>query len=362
MSFSKPVQELQAAPSRIRLTRAQQKILKQRGKRLLTEVKEAASRSRPSRHVDADENDSFIAGHTPGGTRNTYSTYQEQWAIYTEERGLPALPAEPDLLMAFMRKMIKDGYARSTITKVVPAAINDLHREKGLKSPTEDPRFKLLKRRVIRATAPPKTKNPVTPAMLVQLALRVQADSFIEVRDMFLFMLMFKVMARQSEAMHLLYTDIDAVMVEGKRVLRVFFATHEPTKTDPERRGDCILVEESENPLTCLVAWYRLYLNLRGQHKSEYLFVRATGDDSAPRRLALSFPNARLKIRCREAGIDEAQYSSHSLRHGGATAASIGGVIERLIKAHGRWKSDCVRVYIHDSLQTKLSVSRAMSF
>ena len=78
-------------------------------------------------------------------------------------------------------------------------------------------------------------------------------------------------------------------------------------------------------------------------------------------RLGLALPNSRLKVRCAQAGIDAAQYSSHSLRHGGATAASVGGAIERLIKAHGRWKSDCVRVYIHDSLQEKLSVSRAMS-
>ena len=203
----------------------------------------------------------------------------------------------------------------------------------------------------------------MTPLMLVQLAMQVQPDSFLDVRDMFLFLLIFKVMARQSEAVNLRSSDIDVIVLDGKQILRVFFATHEPTKNDPERRGDCILVEESDNPLTCLVAWYRLYLKLRGCHVSEYVFVSSRdGAQASARRLGSSLPNSRLKVRCRAAGIDEGQYSSHSLRHGGATAASAGGVIERLIKAHGRWKSDCVRVYIHDSLQTKLSVSRAMSF
>ena len=198
--------------------------------------------------------------------------------------------------------------------------------------------------------------------MLVQLAMQVQEDSFVDVRDMFLFMLIFKAMARQSEAINLRSTDIDVVVVEGKQVLRVFFATHEPTKNDPERRGDCALVEESENALTSLVAWHRLYSKLRGTHSSDYVFVSSKGGaKESVRRLGLTLPNARLKVRCRGVGIDEAQYSSHSLRHGGATAASAGGAIERLIKAHGRWKSDCVRVYIHDSLQAKLSVSRAMS-
>ena len=180
---------------------------------------------------------------------------------------------------------------------------------------------------------------------------------------MFLFLLLFKAMARQSEAINLRCTDIDIVTVDGKQVLRVFFATHEPTKNDPERRGDCILIEESENALSCLVAWYRLYNQLRGRHRSEYLFVSSVGGGAGScKRLGPGLPNSRLKARCTQAGIEAAQYSSHSLRHGGATAASAGGVIERLIKAHGRWKSDCVRVYIHDSLQVRLSVSRAMLF
>ena len=170
---------------------------------MLDEVKRIAARGLPQRHVDADENDAFMTEHTPEGTASTYNSFQRQFAIYAEERGLSALPAEPDLVMSFMRKLLKDGYARATINKIVPAAINDLHRGQGVNSPTLDPRLKLMKRRVTRATAPPKRKNPVTAIMLVQLALRVKADSLIEVRDIFLFMLMFKVMARQSEAINL---------------------------------------------------------------------------------------------------------------------------------------------------------------
>lgn len=360
MSWSKPVYG--NGPGKARVTRAQQLLNRAIALQRLNAVKAAAARTLP-RHVDADENDTFIEQHTPAGTARSYTTTQTQWVAYAEERGLPPLPAAPDLVMSFMRKMIKDGYARSTITKTVPAAIAALHRLHGLDSPTWEPRFKLMKRMVVRATPPPTRKNPVTALMLVQLAMRVRENSFIDVRDMFLFMLLFKAMARQSEAINLRCSDIDVVVVDGKRVLRIFFATHEPTKNDREMRGDCILVEETDTPVTCLVAWYLLYLKLRGRHSSEFLFVSSrSGAGESVKRLGLSLPNQRLKVRCRGAGIDEGQYSSHSLRHGGATAASAGGVIERLIKAHGRWKSDCVRVYIHDSLQTKLSVSRAMSF
>ena len=332
------------------------KALRAHGLKLLSEAKSRVAATM-HRDEDADENDAFINENTAPGTTSSYLSINTQWARYCEERGCEPIPAAPDLLMSLMRKLIKEGKSRSTVTKSVPGAIMALHREHGLTSPTWDPRFKHMKRVAIRATPPPKRKKEVTPLMLVQMALRVTPTSFLEVRDMFLFMLMFKAMARQSEAINLRCSDIDVVVVDGRQILRVFFATHEPTKNDPERKGDCILIDESDSAVTCLVAWYRLYMGLRGKHASDYIFVSGR---QGVRRLGLQLPNNRLKVRCRQAGIEPAQYSSHSLRHGGATAASVGGVLERLIKQHGRWKSDCVRVYIHDSLQIKLSVSRAM--
>ena len=285
-----------------KLSRAQARV---RGQGLLRDAKVRAARL-SSRHEDADANDEFVKEHTPKGTHNPYKTYQVQWVQYVEERLRPSLPAAADLVMSFQRKLLKEGKSRSTVTKTVPSAIAALHREHGLDSPMWDPRFKLMKRMLIRASPPPKQKNPVTPLMLVQLAMRVQPDSFIEVRDMFLFMLLFKVMGRQSEANNLRCRDIDIVTVDGRQVLRTFFATHEPTKNDPERRGDCILVEESDNPLTCLVAWYRLYCQLRGNHRSEYVFVSscASHDGGKVSRLGLALPNSRLKVRCAQAGID----------------------------------------------------------
>ena len=47
----------------------------------------------------------------------------------------------------------------------------------------------------------------------------------------------------------------------------------------------------------------------------------------------------------------------HSLRKGGATAASLGGASEEEIKALGRWKSDAVRVYVH-SVQAKMKAAQ----
>ena len=45
------------------------------------------------------------------------------------------------------------------------------------------------------------------------------------------------------------------------------------------------------------------------------------------------------------AAVVERDYSLHSLRRGGATAAALAGIPMRLIKRHGRWRSDVAYLY-----------------
>ena len=52
---------------------------------------------------------------------------------------------------------------------------------------------------------------------------------------------------------------------------------------------------------------------------------------------------------------------THSLRSGGATAATNAGVPDRLFKRHGRWASDSAKAgYVQDSLSSRLLVSKAL--
>ena len=54
-------------------------------------------------------------------------------------------------------------------------------------------------------------------------------------------------------------------------------------------------------------------------------------------------------------------YGLHSLRSGGASAAAQHGVSDRLISKQGRWASESARNgYIKDSLESRLSVTRAL--
>ena len=58
-------------------------------------------------------------------------------------------------------------------------------------------------------------------------------------------------------------------------------------------------------------------------------------------------------------GLDKRQFGLHSLRAGGASAAANAGVVDRLFKRHGRWKSENAEDgYVKDTLQERLKVSR----
>ena len=57
-------------------------------------------------------------------------------------------------------------------------------------------------------------------------------------------------------------------------------------------------------------------------------------------------------------GLDKNNFGLHSLKAGGATNAANAGVSDRLLKKHGRWKTDKTKDgYVREDLKSLLSVS-----
>jgi hypothetical protein len=58
-------------------------------------------------------------------------------------------------------------------------------------------------------------------------------------------------------------------------------------------------------------------------------------------------------------GYDSSLYGVHSLRAGGATLAANSGVLDRMFKRHGRWRSETAKDgYIKDTLEARLAVTK----
>ena len=53
-------------------------------------------------------------------------------------------------------------------------------------------------------------------------------------------------------------------------------------------------------------------------------------------------------------------YTSHSFRIGGATAAAEAGVAPNIIQKLGRWKSDCFRIYIRPSQEVLVDALKSL--
>ena len=60
-------------------------------------------------------------------------------------------------------------------------------------------------------------------------------------------------------------------------------------------------------------------------------------------------------------GLDKSKYGLHSLKSGGASAASNAGIPDRWFKRHGRWRSENAKDgYVKDKLDDRLAFSRSL--
>ena len=96
------------------------------------------------------------------------------------------------------------------------------------------------------------------------------------------------------------------------------------------------------NKELCAVFWVRRYLGQCLALASAKAFRMPKTGRSIP--LSYSYYTAVLKSACTAAGMHPADFSSHSLRQGGATFLRLCGSTDDEVKERGDWKSDCVKL------------------
>ena len=78
----------------------------------------------------------------------------------------------------------------------------------------------------------------------------------------------------------------------------------------------------------------------------------------------MSYSSCReiLRDSLKQLGYNPDDYGLHSLRSGGITSVvrnSCNSVSERLLKVHGRWKTDAAKdMYVEESLDNRLQVTK----
>ena len=119
------------------------------------------------------------------------------------------------------------------------------------------------------------------------------------------------------------------------------FSNSNMSKTDQLGKGSKIVIGQSKQAI-CPVKITRRFLQYQQQaNHSDALFRLKNGSLLTRQRLQSVLRESLTML-----NLPAKHFGTHSLRIGSATAAAQAGVPVKIIKALGRWSSDCYRRYL----------------
>lgn len=287
--------------------------------------------------------------HKP--TRKCYAPHQRDYTSFAAAKDLP-VRSESTLSM-FMRHSLENRkLGRSVIVDTIPAAVNDMFRFEQGPSPSKSEMVRQTKAIVRKRTKPSRPKLPIKVVQLKAMLAKCRRTS-MDVRDMFILILMFTGFLRESEVARLGPEDVWLAREENMDVLFVYVSIM--SKADKYRTGATIVISASPASALCPVKWFHTYMRVRRQDATSFFH-----QESKAEPLAAATPYHIVRNWLEKIGVDPKPYGSHSLRRGGTSKAAAGKVALHLLKRHGRWKSDAVFLYIVDELSERLSVTASL--
>ena len=266
-------------------------------------------------------------------TRSTYDVglrrYQE---IVSGVLGLEAMPIDVEKMELFLVYMKRQGRAYNTLCGYV-RSFSYYFRSHGLDVLTQDMRFKVFMSGVRREMtidkgACPYAKAPFEIEWFDRMAMILPLTDLCNRKMMFWTTLCFHGFLRISELMGLRRRDI---RVDEKRGCMELFIQR--SKTDQFGVGDKTYIFKAEGASS---PW--AYKDVLECMEQDDLIVGNMKQD----KLRVWLGRILQDIGVQDVG----SYSFHSFRRGGAHLASVNGLSDSTIKAHGRWKSEAYLRYV----------------
>lgn len=137
---------------------------------------------------------------------------------------------------------------------------------------------------------------------------------------------------------------------ESPSVIQV---TIKQSKTDPFRHGVQLYLGKTGKDI-CPVMAILPYLALRGASAGP-LFILSDGSFLTRKKFAALVLNT-----LKQAGVEDAQYNTHSFRIGAATTAKDAGISDVHIKMLERWKSNAYQLYIRTPQKQLANLSKQL--
>ena len=280
---------------------------------------------------------------------NTVRAYKSDFNDYTlfcVNNGFESMPSDPKIVSLYLTHLSTKELKMSTLKRRL-VSIGVVHRIKGHYLDTKHPsiieNIMGIKR---RKGSIQKGKKPILISSLKQLINVIDNQKKKEIeklRDRSIILIGFSGGFRRNEIVSLDYEDLDFVP-EGLKI------NLKRSKTDQLGEGTVKGLPYFENTKYCPVVSLQKWIEI-SKIKSGSLFRRFTkGSKLSVNRLTDQTVALIIKKYLQLAGIDNKNYSGHSLRSGFATSAAESGAEERSIMAMTGHKSrEMVRRYIKEA-------------
>jgi site-specific recombinase XerD len=279
-------------------------------------------------------------------TVRAYKSDFKDFELFCAQNNFKSLPSEPKIVSLYLTYLSTKEAKISTLKRRL-VSIGVIHRLKGYYLDTKHPsiieNIMGIKR---RKGSIQKGKKPILISHLKQLINVIDEqknEDIKKLRDRSIILIGFSGGFRRNEIVSLDYDDLDFVEEGLKIQIR-------RSKTDQFGEGLVKAFPYFNNIKYCPVISLKKWIEI-SRINSGPLFKRfLKGSKLSENRLTDQTVALLIKEYLRLAGIDDKNYSGHSLRSGFATSAAESGVEERSIMAMtGHKSAEMVRRYIKEA-------------
>ena len=279
-------------------------------------------------------------------TVRAYKSDFNDFLIFCAQNGFKSLPSDPKIVSLYLTYLSTKNAKMSTLKRRL-VSIGVIHKLKGLYLDTKHPaiieNIMGIKR---RKGSLQKAKKPILINNLKKIINVIDQEKKEEIkklRDRSIILIGFSGGFRRNEIVSIDYDDLDFVP-EGLKI------SIRRSKTDQFGEGFTKALPYFDNSQYCPVVSLKKLLDLSKINTGPVFRRFIKGSKLSENRLTDQTVALLIKKYINLAGIDNKNYSGHSLRSGFATSAAESGAEERSIMAMtGHKSTEMVRRYIKEA-------------
>ena len=279
-------------------------------------------------------------------TVRAYKSDFNDFGLFCAQNGFKSLPSEPKIVSLYLTHLSTRDIKMSTLKRRL-VSIGVIHKLKGHYLDTKHPiiieNIMGIKR---RKGSIQKGKKPLlinSLKMIINVIDEYNKLDIVKLRDRSIILMGFSGGFRRSEIVSLNYDDLDFVS-EGLKI------NLKRSKTDQFGEGSVKGLPSFDNTKYCPVLSLKNWIKVSNINSGPLFRRFSKSSKLLENRLSDQTIALLIKKYLKLAGIENKNFSGHSLRSGFATSAAESGAEERSIMAMtGHKSTEMVRRYIKDA-------------